>query len=58
MTSAAEFKEDREIFIAGEGEKIRLGLISDARRIGFLVYASSKNAHGFLSEFVGERRNS
>jgi len=33
-----EFKEDREIFIAGEGEKIRLCLISDTRRIGFLVY--------------------
>jgi len=34
----AEFSEDREIFFAGEGEKIRLCLTSDTTRIGFLVY--------------------
>jgi len=33
-----EFSEDREIFFAGEGEKVRLSLTSDVRRIGFLVY--------------------
>lgn len=33
-----EFSEDREIFFAGEGEKLRLCLTSDAKRIGFLVY--------------------
>jgi prolyl oligopeptidase len=33
-----EFSEDREIFFAGEGEKLRLCLTSDATRIGFLVY--------------------
>ena len=33
-----EFSEDQEIFFAGEGEKVRLCLISDATRIGFLVY--------------------
>ncbi len=33
-----EFSEDREIFFAGEGEKLRLCLISDPSRIGFLVY--------------------
>jgi prolyl oligopeptidase len=32
------FSEDREIFVAGEGEKLRLCLTSDATRIGFLVY--------------------
>jgi prolyl oligopeptidase len=33
-----EFSEDREIFFAGEGEKVRLCLTSDTTRIGFLVY--------------------
>jgi len=33
-----EFREDREIFFAGEGEKLRLCLTADAARIGFLVY--------------------
>jgi prolyl oligopeptidase len=33
-----EFSKDREIFFAGEGEKLRLCLTSDATRIGFLVY--------------------
>ncbi len=33
-----EFSEDREIFFAGEGEKLRLCLTSDATRLGFLVY--------------------
>jgi prolyl oligopeptidase len=33
-----KFEEDREIFYAGEGEKLRLCLISDAERIGFLVH--------------------
>jgi prolyl oligopeptidase len=33
-----EFSRDREIFFAGEGEKLRLCLTSDATRIGFLVY--------------------
>ena len=32
------FKDDREIFCAGEDEKLRVGLISDAQRLGFLVY--------------------
>jgi prolyl oligopeptidase len=30
--------EDREIFFAGEDEKIRLGLLSDRKRLGFLVF--------------------
>src|SRR5690348_2790793 len=30
--------EDREIFYAGEDEKLRLALLSDKRRLGFLVY--------------------
>lgn len=33
-----EFKEDREIFFAGDGEKLRLCLTSDTTRICFLVY--------------------
>ena len=32
------FSEDPEIFFAGEDEKIRLGLISDSKRLVFLVY--------------------
>ena len=30
--------EDREIFFAGEGEKLRLVLLSDQKRLAFLVY--------------------
>ena len=30
--------EDREVFFAGEHEKLRLALISDKKRLGFLVY--------------------
>ena len=30
--------DDQEIFCAGEGEKLRLCLVSDANRLGFLVY--------------------
>jgi prolyl oligopeptidase len=33
------FTEDQEIFCAGEGKKLRLCLLSDATRLGFLVYA-------------------
>jgi prolyl oligopeptidase len=32
------FSEDREIFVAGEGEKIRLALFSDSKRLLFIVY--------------------
>jgi len=32
------FDEDREIFFAGEDEKLRLFLISDKRRLGILLY--------------------
>jgi prolyl oligopeptidase len=32
------FAEDQEVFFAGEGEKIRLGLFSDDKRLVFLVY--------------------
>lgn len=32
------FEDDQEIFFAGEEEKLRLCLISDATRLGFLVY--------------------
>jgi prolyl oligopeptidase len=32
------FEDDREIFCAGEDEKLRVCLISDAQRLGFLVY--------------------
>ena len=37
-----EFSEDLETFFAGEGEKLRLCLISDRSRIGFLVYRFSE----------------
>jgi prolyl oligopeptidase len=32
------FSDDQEIFFAGEAEKLRLCLVSDASRLGFLVY--------------------
>jgi prolyl oligopeptidase len=32
------FSEDRQIFYAGENKNLRLSLISDAKRLGFLVY--------------------
>jgi len=32
------FNEDREVFCAGEEEKLRLCLLSDGRNLGFLVY--------------------
>jgi prolyl oligopeptidase len=32
------FSEDREIFFAGEDEKIRLGLFSESKRLVFFVY--------------------
>src|SRR5258708_6950633 len=34
----SDFQEDREIYVAGWGEKMRICLVSDAKRIGFLVY--------------------
>jgi prolyl oligopeptidase len=34
----APFREDEEIFHAGEGKTLRLHLISDRTRLGFLVY--------------------
>ena len=33
-----EFAEDQEVFCAGEGEGLRLFLVSDTTRLGFLVY--------------------
>jgi prolyl oligopeptidase len=36
---ASRFSEDQEIFSAGENEKLYLSLISDAKRLGFLVYS-------------------
>jgi prolyl oligopeptidase len=33
-----KFSEDREMFFAGEGERLRLCLTSDATQIGFIVY--------------------
>jgi prolyl oligopeptidase len=32
------FAEDREIFFAGEDEKVRLALLSDKKRVGYFVY--------------------
>ena len=33
------FSEDREVFLAGDDEKLRLCLVSDETRLGFLVYS-------------------
>jgi prolyl oligopeptidase len=40
-----EFSEDRQIFFAGEGNKLRLCLTSDPTRIGFLVYHFFEKTH-------------
>jgi len=37
-TLETPFGEDREIFYAGDDEKLRLSLVSDKTRLGFLVY--------------------
>ncbi len=34
----SDFKDDQEIFFAGDSEKCRLCLIADSNRLGFLVY--------------------
>jgi prolyl oligopeptidase len=39
------FNEDREIFFAGEDEKLRLCLVSDATRLGFLIYRFLEKTH-------------
>jgi len=41
----APFSEDREIFCAGEDEKLRLSLTSDGKRLGFLVYRFLEKTH-------------
>ncbi|MFZ1974727.1 MAG: prolyl oligopeptidase family serine peptidase [Candidatus Acidiferrales bacterium] len=39
----AAFSQDREIFFAGENERLRLCLTSDRTRLGFLVYRFLEN---------------
>jgi prolyl oligopeptidase len=41
----APFADDREIFCAGEEENLRLGLICDTSRLGFLVYRFLDRTH-------------
>ncbi len=48
--------QDREIFFAGEGEKIRLSLFSDSKRLVFLVYRFLEKTLTdiYLKRFEGE----
>ena len=48
-----EFSQDREIFHAGESEKLQLCLISERNRLGFLVYHFAAKTHTdfYLREF-------
>src|SRR5216683_1217311 len=48
--------EDREVFFAGEGEKIRLGLTSDNKRLAFFVYRFLEKTLTdiYLQPFEGE----
>ncbi len=48
--------QDREIFFAGEDEKIRLGLFSDSKRLVFLVYRFLEKTITdiYLKRFEGE----
>jgi prolyl oligopeptidase len=51
-----EFANDREIFCAGENEKVRLGLLSEGNRLGILVYCFAKaktRTEFFLRTFQG-----
>jgi prolyl oligopeptidase len=50
------FREDREIFCAGEDPGLRLGLVADAKRVGFLVYRFQEKTHAqfYLQGFGGE----
>ena len=41
----SNFRDDREIFHAGEGPLTRLGLVSGGGRIGFLVYRFTEKTH-------------
>jgi len=47
------FSRDKEIFYAGEDEKLRLCLVSDSKRIGFLVFrfGSQTNTDFYLGTF-------
>jgi prolyl oligopeptidase len=49
----AGFEQDREVFFAGESDKIRLGMVSDRRRLGILVYrlADSVRTDFYLRPF-------
>ncbi len=51
-----EFCKDQEIFFAGEEPRFRLGLISDSKRIGFLVYKfeATTRTDFYLKPFDGE----
>ena len=53
----ASADQDEEIFCAGDGEKIRLSLVSDRNRLGFLVYrfASKSRTELYLRTFERER---
>jgi prolyl oligopeptidase len=49
----SDFSEDQEIFYAGEDKFLRLSLISDAKRLGFLVYRflETKSTDFYLRSF-------
>jgi prolyl oligopeptidase len=51
------FDQDREIFCAGEDEKLRLCLISDAKRLGFLVYRFLEDVRTdfYIKPFASDR---
>jgi prolyl oligopeptidase len=51
------FNQDREIFCAGEEEKLRLCLTSDPKRLGFLVYRflKKKRTDFYLKPFDSEQ---
>ena len=53
----ASSDQDEEIFCAGDSEKIRLSLVSDGNRLGFLVYrfASKTRTEFYLRTFEKER---
>ncbi|HWH61072.1 MAG TPA: prolyl oligopeptidase family serine peptidase [Terriglobales bacterium] len=48
-----DFSQDREIFCPGENEAVRLGLIGDAQRMGFIVrgFGKQRRASFYIQRF-------
>ena len=52
----ANISDDREVFCAGNDAQVQLCLLSDEKRLGFLVYSFARNrcTHFYLKDFASE----